>query len=465
MSKDEVGRKALGALIYHFSTPELSICAVFVTGLILVLTDPQGTKDDDYSKRRDYALTLTSRWLSFRRSPTQIQRILTTDCNCSQSDRESHMHMIGAVASEPKLNPGRTPGELLIYGCTAAIRNAREPNTATRYKLHHFPRRKKWPYSTEQVLPHGAEQTVCGYLDWLVTDDAAIFHKIMEAFAVPTEYTWSLISPAIIKKHLFLDHFIHVATRWKDYGRQLALERAIDNNNSVPRVLGILLQLSIVLWTIIPGCSDHTATTFFLHDQHEEVLISCDQMIRTVSSIVQQIYTKECVMLSNQTRTYLSLIGTSIYNHFPECRPRTAHLSSHKIFLKDAHPLDVPHILPWSTLNDSLTYYRIRQRCTAPGCTRTPEHTKKPLRYCMGCRRIPYCSRDCQKRAWIRKDGIQHRGICGLIRYICSLHNLPQTSKSTMISLHVPSLSEKEALVVDTINKHFAMLTLHDIQT
>jgi hypothetical protein len=203
---------------------------------------------------------------------------------------------------------------------------------------------------------------------------------------------------------------------------------------------------------------------FFLHGRQQDILVSCDRIIKTSSSIIQRANTAKSRAFSTQALPYLRLTGAAVYNHFPEYRTCNPHLFSHPMFIRDAYPLNTPHIQLWITFLNILLYHRMRQRCTAHGCPRTPEERGRPFRYCTGCRLVSYCSRACQRNSWSRLDGPQHRDVCRLIRYICLLYKIPQNREPSLDLPPVPDLSQEEAQILGTINEHFAALTRLDLQ-
>jgi hypothetical protein len=154
--------------------------------------------------------------------------------------------------------------------------------------------------------------------------------------------------------------------------------------------------------------------------------------------------------------------GIVIYEYFPTLRSQTSisDLAIHSIILKSVQPAnsDIAGISSWSMFRAWLWYHWIWQDCSAPGCTRTTEDLGRNLRYCAGCRWVPYCSRACQKACWRRKDGHHHCTVCALLRFIGTRHNIPQNTKNLRdLMLGVPRLAKEDVLVISAINKQFAL--------
>jgi hypothetical protein len=126
-----LGETALRSLRACMSTPQLSgLCIMEALGSlsVLVIGDQTARKAMiphnivDVSKGKDTAFAITSQWLSFRHDVVKI-------------------------------------------------------------KLHDLHFCNAWPYTFTDLLPHGPEQTLRGYLDWLAGDDASSIGIVAQAQA------------------------------------------------------------------------------------------------------------------------------------------------------------------------------------------------------------------------------------------------------------------------------------------
>lgn len=71
-------------------------------------------------------------------------------------------------------------------------------------------------------------------------------------------------------------------------------------------------------------------------------------------------------------------------------------------------------------------------RCQRAGCDRSMRSSDHSLRVCGGCRLVYYCSRHCQKIAWI--DSIAHRDVCtAMATYHGQLSYCSSAKKSWLI--------------------------------
>jgi hypothetical protein len=66
---------------------------------------------------------------------------------------------------------------------------------------------------------------------------------------------------------------------------------------------------------------------------------------------------------------------------------------------------------PWNLAWTMLKTVEDRQLCMALGCSRSRDTEGRSLRFCGTCRRIPFCSRSCQRTAW-RAFEFSHKQAC-----------------------------------------------------
>jgi hypothetical protein len=417
----------------------------------------------NYAKLRESALDAVSRWMSFRRSPTEVKDILSMTCSCTTSSPESSLHTIGAslvARSRFKLTPAQT----LINHCTNALRQMGVKEHKKVHKLHHLISRDQWPYTTEQMLPHGPEGTVLGYLDWLIADDIVSVSRLAEVFATIVVKGWPLVVPTIIKNRFFTDQFLITALRSSELPRTEPQEML---DAYAKHFLGFLLQLSIVLCTICIDVSNPAAVVYFLDPQHEAMLLACEGLIILVESIIKTVRSDLAVVTEyhNSIIQKLESVASAIYTYFPDCHVHLHRLSSGGISRENAdRSLRTPGALPWKNLMQILRVQQVQPHCTAPGCTRTSESHGRPFRTCTGCYWVQYCSRECQKNAWRHSDNLQHRDVCVLLRHISVRFRL-SSSRSLQIAPPCPDMTKEDIVAVRAINKHFASLAMYDIHT
>jgi hypothetical protein len=473
---------SLHLLSDQLCSQELSGCPLIAVGVFAILLDKthstMGTTN--HLRQQEKAFAISHRWLSLRRTPAQVNSILSQTCHCSSPylTPSGQIHTIG-VAAHASSNFGvePTPGEYFVTLCTMGL--TREDHVSRKvpyFRLYHLSLRTAWPYSSSDVLPHGPSQTVGGLMDWLVGDSIVVTGKVAEILTVVIEYTWPLSVPAIMKSDRFPAVYNNAANHWVDY------MLAVGKTNKLPaytfyaeQISGAFIHLTLIIRLMTLECSHPTAVASFLGSRHEaeKIIVGSDRMIAILGSInrafalLSNSESRKWNEMSGQLEHVLvSGIGVVIYNVFPSLRSQfeSATVAIHPMILKNLQPadVDIPGISFWSTLTDWLWYHWIRQDCSAPGCNRTTEELGRNLRYCAGCRWVPYCSRACQKVCWRREERggryHGHRTVCALLRYIGTRHDIPQNTKKLRdVMKRVPRLMMEDVLVIEAINKEFAL--------
>jgi ferredoxin len=109
----------------------------------------------------------------------------------------------------------------------------------------------------------------------------------------------------------------------------------------------------------------------------------------------------------------------------------------------------------------AIHHLEVRQRCTAPGCIRTRADGR--LRRCTQCKRVPYCSRGCQKAAWAH--AIVHRNVCNSIAVLCNAYGTPERDVYNYTHTSEPGNNAGyEEMDLQVLN-HFTRLTKLNIAT
>jgi hypothetical protein len=466
------GEPCVETLADHFSSPALSNCPFETLGILYSLTGlpdlVSANKDHPFLQHQDQALTIACRWLSFRRSPAQVEYVLTKRCDCSSKTPSSlpkahdiGMNIFSKFSAE---DYGLTPGRLLVQICTIPLCNLREETSKLlNLKMHKLILRRCWPYTSAQLLPHGPLDSVCGYLDWLEGEHIVAISKIMEAFSLLVGCVWTFAVPSIIKTQKFPNHFVDAINRWSEYMAGSA--HGEDRRKYLLEAEHVLRLFSHLAYTMRLICSDGcdpTVAGLFLSERHEDIFVSCGRMIRVGSILSDARATSQSSIAKILLERNLTTVGQTIYNHFPESRSRIAPRIQdfHDIVMRLVLPTSIRNIEEWSTLTNVLVYQWARQQCAAPGCSNTTEDIARRFRYCSGCCLIPYCSRRCQKNAWTREKGVHHRDVCSSIRYIRMRHDLPRSSKLRTVMQRVPAFNQEDVVAMKLINTHFAALSL-----
>jgi hypothetical protein len=410
----------LETLAYLFSFPEPPLCLFETLGTYhFLMEQTQDPKEKDNARHLPRILDLASGWISLRRSPTQVRNILSSRCRCPATSGLS-IHNIGKIIYSNSRTTDRelTPGQVLVQSCTSSMCKLRKAAPVfPLHKLHHLASSLSWPTTTAQLFPHGPDETVRGYMDWMEGETTGTLIHIMEAFRIVVTQAWPLAVPAIIRTDIFPRHFIDAATRWPDFLITIKHKRDKAAYNEKSRlVLNMTLHLTAIMRLVSGDCSNPTSATSFLRPHRQDILASCDHMIDTANTIISR-QNGPSELGVHVTDTLIS-VGARVYYYFPDERNQLPQLPSHHSMIRDADLMGPLRNMSWNMFTKVLEYQHIRQTCAAPDCLRTTEHVGRRLLFCSGCLWVPYCSRRCQRSAWRRSDGLQHHDVCALLRYV-----------------------------------------------
>jgi hypothetical protein len=454
---------ALQSLKASMGTPELGRCIMEVLGSLSGLVTSQGRLSQpalDHSRKKDVALAITSRWLSFRRDPEQINGILSMSCECSKPSSAQRLHAIGAMLAEGVA----APAQPMILLCTVRICELdKQVKDVAKMKLHELRSRDAWPFSSADLLPHGPEETIRGYLDWLVVNDVVSISRLTQAFTAVVEYTWPITTPVIYKKRIFPQHFMNLTSRWADiWIKSTEVETQALKSPDPIRLADMLRQLLFTMKMLSAEFAEPAAVSHYLRIHHEDVLISCNRVVSTTSEVLAQVRTPQAKSIYDDATAMVRDIAGMIQYHYSDSLTFSPRHHLHGAMIQLSNNPNA-RFVQWTTLIDGMRYQYVRQTCGAPDCTRTTEQHGHAFRYCTGCLWISYCSSTCQKKAWRRPDNLQHRAICGRIRVLRSRFSFPHRSDLRMTRRNPPSFSDEDGQLIDAINAHFTALCLHDL--
>jgi hypothetical protein len=108
-----IAERALSSLTDCLATPELGKCVLEAIGALalLVFDTPANVQAPSLVERKKTALSLTSRWMSYRRSPVQVNRILSATCSCPEFLAARETHYFGMRISDE----GDPPGQFFLH--------------------------------------------------------------------------------------------------------------------------------------------------------------------------------------------------------------------------------------------------------------------------------------------------------------------------------------------------------------
>ncbi|KAK0219431.1 hypothetical protein EDD85DRAFT_346842 [Armillaria nabsnona] len=118
---------------------------------------------------------------------------------------------------------------------------------------------------------------------------------------------------------------------------------------------------------------------------------------------------------------------------------------------------------PFASAYDAVRTISVRDRCHAVGCSQTVSSKGQKLQYCGGCRRVPYCSPECQKSAW-KYGHAPHKAVCRKLKKFCEILKLPAKPEHVEDSM-VDKWCETMGISLDdvvVIKLHFEDLAFSD---
>jgi hypothetical protein len=278
-----------------------------------------------------------------------------------------------------------------------------------------------------QLLPHGPEQSILGYMDRLGADDySGAGVETMRAFVIILGFAWPYVVPVLLRtatpkhdaegKAVLPKYFVNVSKSWTStlikMAAELGVEAKVLLGTHAHNVSGIQIHFAMAMRIIYAECTDFTAASYFLEPWHEHVIATCGRMLSDAEWIGKKVNAPLAKALPDSMREELKPLCEVIHTNFPTCRAKVDALEKSYGMKLDVliHPVPVSRtpthaqmssnpdegendtVSPWAIFLHALRYQAIRQDCAAPGYNRTSVDLGRPLPYCSHCRRVPYCS-------------------------------------------------------------------------
>jgi hypothetical protein len=319
-------------------------------------------------------------------------------------------------------------------------------------------RKVPWPYTAQQLLPHGPESSVRGLVSWLRTEmdptlRTQIYHSIEALLSLcgPTIPPYLVTSPTFVRAVLDGLETTH-ATYFRSPHDPHIQRNTIRHLTAV----GILLHK---LWR-----HSHRATRISItHHCPEELLTWSDRSITVAEALISA---APNLFTSPLSETYEDFLCISLES-FSEvaalvhhAHPRLQHqiLRNPKIKRHDYNHVHMQGTV-WIGLHQVLLDLNSTRYCLAPSCGKSFSEAGRRFRYCTGCRRVPYCSIDCQKIAW--KHALSHKHVCLPLRTICLRFDVSRTRN---LSHFDSDMDENYAPQAQAVVSHFVALIQHKLK-
>jgi hypothetical protein len=408
---------------------KLNLCVYSLLGGIATLEelledDAAGVLVDAF---RDAAVW----WLTAPRTRTEMDKLrLSLRCSCNEGDLrtpsiEQFMHRSGQHHFGKSTHT--LPSQALLVGLLLPLTELQSilQNKSHGLKFHTLGARRKsaggfgrtppWPRSSRQLLPHGPESSIRGLTGWLREDaNEGVRLHIYSALNSLMSLGATIILPHLVTSPTYVRFMLNGLQ--EDY--QKLLRARLSNEDRNDYVKRIIIGGKILVSFAGPG--QYLPLSYISQHFPSELLVWIDRLISLMDaamvdpSAYNTTASKHHLEATREEFIRLARVTYVVNETAQPERIRNA------LAIKSLREELVPVCWgPWPRLLQTLHDLRHVRHCTAPGCDGSGPVR---LRYCTGCLRLPYCSRECQRKAW--RHTVAHRDICSTLRTICTQFNL-----------------------------------------
>jgi hypothetical protein len=422
-------------------------------------------------KRFSNVLSVIARWLTAPRTSAEVNNLMGSSCRCSDSSYQQTIqaHEDGLRLIERLEH--RWPLESLLHTLLkislASISFFGDaPQQRGRRRLDRlFSNRIVWPFTLEQLLPWGREDSIRGLLCWCKVQDPYSDMDMSTLLEGVHNYAYAVLSPLALPYVVTSRVFIPQALL-------PTMERALDvlsysieapvSPIAHDTAIMTLCRGSRIIWDICNIACDGPQRREMIEHALTRMLTCVTHAYAQLLDVLERFSGHTLRRAIIEATNSLLVFGTFALHDFAS-RPDLQDFPIPLRFAKDSLAIQDTIFTPWQNLWAAMKQLEKAQDCASPNCSRTYADVW-PFHYCGGCRRVSYCSRACQKIAWSHA-AVPHRLICEVIRITCSKNEIPRRigSKDVEHATADPSVFEPEA--AEAIVKHFEDLTRHRLQT
>jgi hypothetical protein len=389
-------------------------CGAQILGLLSsyrAILDPTGTT---LPTDLDKGIFTRALWFfSAPRSDDEIERLLRTPCTCPPVKKYDPSHV--TVDEQIRRWKWKSPVQMVLNRFLMHLSAAmQERPLRARKFLPHISRIGHlgvWPDTLEQILPHGPEDTIRGLAHWFKADigdiNRAILLQVIDRLYA---YTSPKTIPHMVTTSALISHgVVPLLVLGGDATRSTSVmaERALDVCTSF-------------FWSATIHRCDPTHRRILLQSHAVEILSLYDQAIQRLSHDQIELKGRDQTLedrIQILVRSLKSFAGILVQELFWWTNGKVAY----KALAIDT----LPHLHSfWQRTLNAIEYSSEGQCCGLPDCMQTFLDTDS-FRLCSGCRRVTYCSRRCQIRAWTH-PAVPHREVCGKIHQVCTESGIPR---------------------------------------
>jgi hypothetical protein len=369
-------------------------------------------------------------WVTRARSDVELEELRKSICHCEGEvlhPAQESAHELGRQLAVRNTIPVWT---LVLKWISLPFDSPDlAPNLEIR-GMHMLSRKTGWPRSITSMLPHGPERTMHALLRLFQTVTAAQRRGLYSALERIMTLCHPLVARLLVRSSRFLRCCIECLI-------DVPIPAPSSNMNFATRNATIVSEIQLftqMMMRYVFFSLNETERRGFEGEEPETLLrayIRCLEICESAVKLMELPMHQQSFAglgLSYQdieaTTSDLFSLSTRLCQDFPSLHG--THAPAHiwdtiireKASLRQAPP---SHMVDMR-FKLAMHHLEVRQRCTAPGCTRTRADGR--LHRCAQCKRVPYCSRRCQKAAWAQ--AIAHRDICKSIGVLCDAYKIPE---------------------------------------
>lgn len=299
-------------------------------------------------------------------------------------------------------------------------------------RLDRVRRSSHWPTSIEEILPRGPEDTMHGLMWWLTVDGAVAYHRQFFEFTdCLFRFTWPLTLPYIITSTTHLKGVIAVCHHISDQFDG-AIRRGTPDapGERDPRPFTTLLRGASSAFHVANSLCNYGQRRKMLRSRAEPLLVAVHRVTVMMQLMSQQfrIHDQDEYWRINES---LMCLAWLLMEDFPHLKSVVA---IHPSVQESLDAIVRPTI--WKQTLSAIRDMTYSQKCASRDCVKTLLDYW-PFKNCGRCRRVAYCSEECQRAAWIHSTA-PHRALCSMIRSLCSTCGLTKLNLTEMVVRESP---------------------------
>jgi hypothetical protein len=374
-------------------------------------------------------------WITQPRSRAELEALADIECTCPAKERRSIFHLdvqkqFRTLQTDHffEQRPFFFLIEVFLHPMSLFMRppDSKEPPRGMK-QLH---RRVRWPRSTADMLPHGAEDTTRGLIYLLELDlNTGARRGVMYALAMVMINFHPLVMPILVTSRTLITKGI-IAAIHSDIDCVTSSGHSIKPND-VKAVYQSQATLLHIVKDLVTRLSTTAQRKAFHVQAPTELLIAYDRATKlfpllqantshfSPEHIIPELFQPDPFIKS------LKKIAGKLLIDVPVVADILPQLEARDHFMSP--PYNFAYWQLWKDFLHNVHLLEVMQRCMAPGCAETA--LTSTLKRCASCKRVRYCSRACQKAAW--RHSLSHRLVCYMLSELCDEFSLPRAEVRT----------------------------------